>query len=62
MLSIKYARKNLAHLTVGHEDILEGANSVVQFSKRILQHEHVRLLPVSEFDGYAQEVRTELLM
>ena len=54
--------KGPSHLTVGHEDILDPDNDVVRFSKDILHHECIRLLPVSGFDDYAQHIRAELLM
>jgi hypothetical protein len=54
--------KESSHLTVGHEDILDPDNAVVRFSQDVLQHEHIRLVPVSGFDAYAQSIRAELLM
>jgi len=54
--------KESCHLTVGHEDILDPDNAVVRFSQDVLQHEHIRLVPVSGFDAYAQSIRAELLM
>jgi len=55
-------KKEPCDLTVGHEDILGPDNALVRFSKGILQHEHVRLVPVSGFDAYAQSIRAELFM
>ena len=54
--------KEPSDLTVGHEDNPDPSNPVVRFSQGILQHERVRLVPVSGFDGYAQSIRAELLM
>ena len=54
--------KGSSHLTVGHEDILDPDNPVVRFSQDVLQHERIRLVPVSGFDEYAQAIRAELLM
>jgi hypothetical protein len=54
--------KESCHLTVGHEDKADLSNPVVRFSQGILQHEHIRLVPVSGFDEYAQSIRAELLM
>ena len=54
--------KDSCHLTVGHEDKPDSSNAVVRFSKDVLQHEHIRLVPVSGFDEYAQSIRAELLM
>jgi hypothetical protein len=54
--------KGSCHLTVGHEDILDPDNAVVRFSQDVLQHELIRLVPVSGFDEYAQSIRTALLM
>jgi hypothetical protein len=55
-------KKERSHLTVGHEDILPPDSAVVRFSKAILQHEHISLVPVSGFDEYAQSIRAELFM
>jgi hypothetical protein len=55
-------RKERSDLTVGHEDNPDQNNPQVRFSLDVLQHEHVRLVPVSGFDEYAQSVRAELLM
>ena len=54
--------KDSCHLTVGHEDKPDPHNPVVRFSQGVLQHEHIRLAPVSGFDEYAQSIRAELLM
>jgi hypothetical protein len=54
--------KEFCHLTVGHEDRPDLSNPVVHFSQGVLQHEHIRLVPVSGFDEYAQSIRAELLM
>jgi hypothetical protein len=54
--------KERCHLTVGHEDHPDQSSPQVRFSQDVLQHEHVRLVPVSGFDEYAQSVRAELLM
>jgi len=54
--------KDSCHLTVGHEDKPDPSNPVVHFSQGVLQHEHIRLVPVSGFDEYAQSIRAELLM
>jgi hypothetical protein len=54
--------KESCHLTVGHEDKPDPSDPAVRFSQDVLQHEHVRLVPVSGFDEYAQSVREELLM
>jgi len=54
--------KESCHLTVGHEDEPDSSNPVVRFSQGVLQHESIRLLPVSSFDEYAQSVRAELSM
>ena len=58
----KVLKKERSHLTVGNEDILDPDNAVVRFSKDILQHEHISLVPVSGFDEYAQSIRAELFM
>jgi hypothetical protein len=52
--------KERSVLTVGHEDDPDLTNSQVRFSLSVLQHEHIRLVPVSGFDEYAQSVRAEL--
>ena len=52
--------KERSTLTVGHEDNPDLSNPQVRFSLSVLQHEHVRLVPVSGFDEYAQSVRAEL--
>jgi hypothetical protein len=54
-------RKVRSDLTVGHEDNPDPDNPQVRFSLDVLQHEHVRLVPVSGFDEYAQSIRAELL-
>jgi hypothetical protein len=54
--------KERCHLTVGHEDKPDPNNPQVRFSQGVLQHEHIRLVPVSAFDEYAQSIRAELLM
>ena len=54
--------KERSDLTVGHEDKPDPNDPRVRFSQRVLQHEHVRLVPVSGFDEYAQSIRAELLM
>jgi hypothetical protein len=54
--------KEGADLTVGHEDKPDPNDPQVRFSQSVLQHEHVRLVPVSRFDDYAQSIRAELLM
>jgi hypothetical protein len=54
--------KEPSYLTVGHEDNPDPNSRQVRFSQRVLEHEHVRLVPVSGFDEYAQSVRAELLM
>jgi hypothetical protein len=54
--------KGPSHLTVGHEDILDPDDAVVRFSQDVLQDEHIRLVPVSGFDEYAQRIRAELPM
>jgi hypothetical protein len=54
--------KEPCHLTVGHEDNPDPNNPIVHFSQGILQHERIRLLPVSRFDEYAQSIRAELFM
>jgi hypothetical protein len=54
--------KESCHLTVGHEDNPDPNNPRVRFSQGVLQHEHIRLVPVSGFDEYAHSIRAELLM
>jgi hypothetical protein len=54
--------KESCHLTVGHEDKPEPSHPLVRFSQDVLRHEHIRLVPVSGFDEYAQSIRAELLM
>ena len=54
--------KERSDLTVGHEDKPDPTDPQVRFSQSVLQHEHVRLVPVSGFDDYAQSIRAELLM
>jgi hypothetical protein len=54
--------KESCHLTVGHEDSPILDDPQVRFSHGVLQDEHIRLVPVSRFDEYAQSVRAELLM
>jgi len=56
----KVLEKEDSHLTVGHEDNPDRSNPQVRFSLSVLQHEHIRLVPVSGFDEYAQTVRAEL--
>ncbi len=58
----KVLKKERSHLTVGHEDNPDQSDRVVRFSQGILQHERVRLVPVSGFDEYAQSIRAELFM
>jgi hypothetical protein len=53
--------KERSDLTVGHEDNPDVSNPQVRFSRGVLEHEHIRLVPVSGFDEYAQSVRAELL-
>jgi hypothetical protein len=53
-------KESHSHLTVGHEDNPDLSNPQVRFSLSVLQHEHIRLVPVSGFDEYAQSVRAEL--
>ena len=55
-------KEERSELTVGHEDNPDTDNPQVRFSQGILQHEFIRLLPVSGFDEYAQSIRAELLM
>jgi len=52
--------KERSTLTVGHEDNADPQNPQVSFSLGVLQHEHIRLVPVSGFDAYAQSIRAEL--
>jgi hypothetical protein len=54
--------KEPCDLTVGHEDNPDPSHPVVRFSQGILQHERIRLVPVSGFDEYAQSIRAELFM
>jgi len=54
--------KERSDLTVGHEDNPDPSDPQVRFSQLVLQHEQVRLVPVSGFDEYAQSIRAELLM
>jgi len=54
--------KESSDLTVGHEDNPDQNNPQVRFSLGVLQHEHIHLVPVSDFDKYAQTIRAELLM
>jgi len=54
--------KELSDLTVGHEDNPDTNNPQVRFSQSVFQHEHIRLVPVSGFDAYAQSVRAELAL
>jgi hypothetical protein len=58
----KVLKKEPSDLTVGHEDNPDPSNPVVRFSQGILQHERIRLVPVSGFDEYAQSIRAELFM
>jgi hypothetical protein len=55
-------RKERSDLTVGHEDNPDPSDPQVRFSQDVLKREHVRLVPVSGFDEYAQSIRAELLM
>jgi hypothetical protein len=55
-------KKEPCDLTVGHEDNPDPNDPAVSFSLGILQHERIRLLPVSGFDEYAQSIRAELPM
>jgi hypothetical protein len=52
--------KEPSALTVGHEDNADRESPQVRFSLSVLEREHVRLVPVSEFDAYAQSIRAEL--
>jgi hypothetical protein len=54
--------KESSHLTVGHEDNPDLNDPAVSFALGILQHERIRLVPVSGFDEYAQHIRAELPM
>jgi hypothetical protein len=54
--------KESSYLTVGHEDIHDPDDAIIRSSQLILQHDHIRLVPVSGFDDYAQSIRAELLM
>jgi hypothetical protein len=58
----KVLEKERSDLTVGHEDNPDRNNPRVRFSQGVLQHEHIRLVPVSRFGEYAQSIRAELLM
>ena len=58
----KVLEKERSTLTVGHEDNSDQQNPQVRFSLSVLQHEHIRLVPVSGFDAYAQSIRAELGM
>jgi hypothetical protein len=55
-------KKEPSDLTVGHEDNPDPNHPVVRFSQGILQHERIRLVPVSGFDEYAQSIRAELFL
>jgi len=54
--------KELAELTLGHEDLPTPLDDVVLLSQNILRHERIHLVPLSRFDAYAQSVRAELMM
>jgi hypothetical protein len=54
--------KEIADLTVGHEDIADATNAIVRSSQSILEHERIHLVPLARFDEYADSVRRELLM
>ena len=54
--------KTACYLTVGHEDDPDSGNPVVRFSQGVLEHQQIRLVPVSGFEAYAQSVRAELRM
>lgn len=54
--------KELADLTLAHEDPPTPLDDVVLSSQSILRHERIHLVPVSRFDAYAQSVRAELVM
>ena len=54
--------KEPSALAVGHEDNPDRQNPQIRFSLRVLQHEHIRLVPVSGFDAYAQSIRAELAL
>lgn len=56
----KVLQKEVAELTVGHEDLATPTDAVVQSSQNILRHERIHLVPVSGFDAYAESVRSEL--
>jgi len=56
----KVLEQERSTLTVGHEDNADQQNAQVRFSLSVLQHEHIRLVPVSGFDAYAQSIRAEL--
>jgi len=58
----RVVEKESSHLTVGHEDIHDRDDAAVRSSQSILQHEHIRLVPLSGFDEYARSIRAELLM
>jgi len=47
-------------LTVGHEDNPDQDDPQVRFSRSVLEHQHIRLVPVAGFDEYAQSIRAEL--
>ena len=58
----KVLEKEASTLTVGHEDNAVRQNPQVSFSLSVLEHEHIRLVPVSGFDAYAQSIRAELAL
>ncbi len=58
----KVLEQERSTLTVGHEENADRQNAQVRFSLSVLQHEHIRLVPVSGFDAYAQSIRAELGM
>ena len=58
----KVLEQERSALTVGHEENADRQNAQVRFSLSVLQHEHIRLVPVSGFDAYAQSIRAELGM
>jgi hypothetical protein len=53
-------RKKRSDLTVGHENEPDPNDAQVRFSLGVLQHEHIRLVPVSGFDEYARSICAEL--
>jgi hypothetical protein len=53
--------KELAEITVGHEDLVTPIDPTARASQSILQGERIHLVPASRFDDYAQSVHVELL-